>query len=178
LYRSTIGVQLLVATKWEASVITAATANELLDVFRAIVRASRVARSVPEPDEMPGWQVAVLALLAREGEQRLGRVAVHLEVDPSVASRQVAALEEHGLVTRRPDPADGRAQLLGVSAAGRAALDDYRDLRARWFAQALDGWDDAEVAHLAARMQQLVGDLHEALAERTRPAPGVARQAS
>lgn len=150
--------------------ITAATADELLELLRAIVRTSRTARIGLESEDMPGWKAAVLGLLAREGEQRLGQVAAHLEVDPSVASRQVATLEELGLVTRRPDPADGRAHLLAVSEAGLAALDGYRAVRARWVAEALDGWDDAEVAHLAARLQRLVADLHCALDERARPA--------
>ena len=158
--------------------ITAATADELLELLRAIVQASRTARLGPEAEDMPRWKAAVLGLLAREGEQRLGRVAAHLEVDPSVASRQVAMLEQCGLVTRRPDPADGRAQLLAVSEAGLAALDGYRALWARWVAEALDDWDDAEVAHLATRLQQLVADLHCALAERTRPALRAAYHAS
>ena len=147
--------------------ITAATADELLELLRAIVRASRTTHLGLESDDMPGWKTAVLGLLAREGEQRLGQVAAHLEVDPSVASRQVAMLEQRGLVTRRPDPADGRAQLLAVSEAGLAVLDGYRALRARWVVEALDGWDDAEVAHLAARLQELIADLHCALAQRT-----------
>ena len=149
--------------------ITAATADELLELLRTIMRASRTARLGPESEDMPGWKFAVLGLLAREGEQRLGRIAAHLEVDPSVASRQVAALEQFGLVTRRPDPADGRAQLLAVTPAGLAARDGYLAQRARWVAEALDGWDDAEVAHLVARMDQLVGDLHCALAAHHRP---------
>jgi DNA-binding MarR family transcriptional regulator len=160
------------------AVITADTADELLEVLRSIVRASRTARLGPEPEDMPGWKAAVLGLLAQEGEQRLGQIAAHLEVDPSVASRHVAMLEELGLVTRRPDPVDGRAQLLAVTEPGLAALDCYRALRARWVAEALDGWDDAEVAHLAARLQQLVADLHCALAARNRPTLRAARQAS
>jgi DNA-binding MarR family transcriptional regulator len=160
------------------AVITAATADELLELLRAIVRASRTARLGLDSEDMPGWKVAVLSLLAREGEQRLGQVAAHLEVDPSVASRQVATLEQLGLVTRRPDPADGRAQLLAVSEAGLAVFDDYCALQARWVAEALDGWDDAEVAHLAARLQKLVADLHCALALRNRPALGAVGQAS
>jgi len=96
-------------------VITTATANELMDVLRTIVRASRSGRQLlPLEEDLPGWTVAVLSLLAREGEQRLGAVATHLEVDPSVASRQVAALEQLGLVLRRSDPADRRAQLLAA----------------------------------------------------------------
>jgi DNA-binding MarR family transcriptional regulator len=160
------------------AVITSATADDLLELLRTIARASRTARLGLESEDMPGWKAAVLALLVREGEQRLGRVAAHLEVDPSVASRQVATLEQFGLVTRRPDPDDGRAQLFAVSEAGVAAFDGYRALRARWVDEALDGWDDAEVASLTARLQELVADLHCALAEHPRPALRVARPAS
>lgn len=150
--------------------ITTATANELMDVLRTIVRASRSGRQLlPLEEDLPGWTVAVLSLLAREGEQRLGAVATHLEVDPSVASRQVAALEQLGLVLRRSDPADRRAQLLAASDAGLATLADYRDLRARCVADALEGWDDAEVSHLVARLDRLLNDLHHALSERSEP---------
>jgi DNA-binding MarR family transcriptional regulator len=159
-------------------VITTATADELLELLRTITRANRAARLGSESEDMPGWKFAVLGLLAREGEQRLGQVAAHLEVDPSVASRQVATLEQFGLVTRRPDPADGRAQLLTITPAGLAGRDGYLALRARWVAEALDGWDDAEVAHLVARVKQLVDDLHCALAAHHRPTVRAARSAS
>ncbi|TWF79999.1 DNA-binding MarR family transcriptional regulator [Pseudonocardia hierapolitana] len=158
--------------------ITTATADELLELLRSIMRANRTARLGPESEDMPGWKFAVLGLLAREGEQRLGQVAAHLEVDPSVASRQVAMLEQLGFVTRRPDPADGRAQLLAISPAGLAARDGYLAMRARWVAEALQGWDDAEVTHLVARLRQLVDDLHCALAAHHRPPARVARSAS
>jgi DNA-binding MarR family transcriptional regulator len=159
-------------------VITAATAGELLELLRTIMQANRTARLGPEAQDMPGWKFAVLGLLAREGEQRLGQVAAHLEVDPSVASRQVATLEQLGYVTRRPDPADGRAQLLAVTPAGLAARDGYLALRARWVADALHGWDDAEVVHLVARVKQLVDELHCAIAAHQRPAVRAARPAS
>ncbi len=150
--------------------ITTATADQLLELLRAIMRGDRTVRLGPDTEDMPGWKFAVLGLLARAGEQRLGQVAAHLEVDPSVASRQVAMLEQLGYVTRRPDPADGRAQLLAISPAGLAARDGYLALRAQWVADALQGWDDAEVADLVTRLKQLVGDLHCAVAARQRPA--------
>ena len=150
--------------------ITPGTADELLELLRAIMRANRSARLGPESEDMPNWKFAVLGLLARAGEQRLGQVAAHLEVDPSVASRQVAMLEQLGYVTRRPDPADRRAQLLAISPAGLAARDGYLAMRAQWVAEALRGWDDAEVAHLVTRLKQLVGDLHCAIAAHQRPA--------
>ena len=158
--------------------ITTATADQLLELLRAIMRGDRAVRLGPETEDMPGWKFAVLGLLARAEEQRLGQVAAHLEVDPSVASRQVAMLEQLGYVTRRPDPADGRAQLLAVTPAGLAARDGYLALRARWVADALHGWDDAEVAHLVARVKQLVDELHCAIAAHQRPAVRAARTAS
>ncbi|GAA0922859.1 MarR family winged helix-turn-helix transcriptional regulator [Pseudonocardia zijingensis] len=157
--------------------ITSATADELLELFRMILRAGRNVR-LPESEDMPTWKFAVLGLLAREGEQRLGQVAAHLEVDPSVASRQVAALEQLGLVSRRPDPADGRAQLLAVSPAGLAVREGYLAQRAQWVAEALDGWDDAEVAHLVERMTELVADLHCAVNARNRAPARAAGSAS
>jgi DNA-binding MarR family transcriptional regulator len=162
----------------EGLVITTATADELLELLRTVMRASRTVRLGPESEDMPGWKFAVLGLLARDGEQRLGQVAAHLEVDPSVASRQVAMLELLGYVTRRPDPADGRAQLLAISPAGLAARDGYLAQRARWVAEALDGWDDAEVAHLVARLKQLIDELHYAMAAHHRPPVRAARPAS
>lgn len=156
--------------------ISAATAEELLDVLRTVVRASRTARQIPSEEGLPQWTVAVLGLLAREGEQRLGKVAAHLGVDPSVMSRHVVSLEQTGLVTRRPDPADGRAQLLVVSDAGRAALAEHRAMHARWVAGALADWDDVEVAHLAARLNHVLRDLHRAGA-RERPDLRVAQSA-
>lgn len=158
--------------------ISTTTAGELMDLLRTIVRTSRTSRQAPFEEDLPAWTVAVLGLLVREGEQRLGQIAAHLEVDASVVSRQVAALEQLGLVVRRPDPADRRAQLLAASEAGVATLGDHCALRARWVADALAGWDDAEVAHLIDRLNHLVHDLHHALAERSEPVPRAARTAS
>ena len=147
--------------------ITAATATELVEVLRAVIRTGRAARPLPLADaDLPAWTVAVLALLERAGEQRLGQLAAHLEVDTSVVSRQVAALVETGLVARRPDPVDGRAQLLAVTDAGRATLDGHRALRAQWVVEALAGWEDDDVRRIAGDMRLLVGELSRALAER------------
>lgn len=153
--------------------ITAATATELLEVLRTVLRAGRVARTLPPDDgDLPGWTVALLGLLERTGEQRLGQLAAHLEVDVSVVSRQVATLVATGLITRRPDPVDGRAQLLAITDAGRAAVDRHRARRARWVAEALAGWEDDEVRRMAEQLRHLVHDLSQALADRPHAASG------
>ena len=55
--------------------------------------------------------------------------AVH--ADPSTLSRQVSALAEQGLISREPDPADGRATLLAITAAGRTVFAERMALRNR-----------------------------------------------
>jgi hypothetical protein len=60
--------------------------------------------------------------------------------------------------------------LLAITPGGLAARDGYLAMRAQWVAEALQGWDDAEVAHLVARVKQLVDDLHCAIAVHQRPA--------
>lgn len=59
----------------------------------------------------------VLQLLKRMGSLHSGAVAEHLMVDKSVISRQSRQLEELGLIEVLPDPRDGRARLLVLTAA-------------------------------------------------------------
>ena len=65
-----------------------------------------------------------------------------------------------------------------MSAAGLATFAEYRAQRARWAADALEDWDDTEVAHLAARLNQLMHDMHRALTARSEPVLRAARSAS
>ncbi len=54
------------------------------------------------------------------GDATIADVAKHLAVTKQAASQLVTALESRGYVTRREDPRDGRAQLLALTARGRA----------------------------------------------------------
>jgi DNA-binding MarR family transcriptional regulator len=63
----------------------------------------------------------------------------------------LAALEERGLVQRRPDPADGRRVTMSVTTAGQQALRNKRSARTEQLAKALaGGFTQAEVATLRA----------------------------
>ena len=55
-----------------------------------------------------------------EGDATTADVAQHLGVTKQAASQLVAQLVQRGYVTRRDDPRDARARLLGLTERGRA----------------------------------------------------------
>ena len=84
-------------------------------------------------DAPRGLDFAALTLLfhlVRCGPRRQGELAETAMLDPSTTSRYVAQLVRADLVSRRPDPDDGRAvQLVATSAGERVAqeLTERRD---------------------------------------------------
>jgi len=123
--------------------------------------------------DLPSYGWAVLVPLESGGEQRLSALALQLGVDGSVVSRQVAVLERSGLITRRPDPLDGRASLVGLSEAGRAVLEHTREVRGAWALDALADWSEDEAALLSRLIERLSADLSAAGVGRPpHPVPG------
>lgn len=116
--------------------------------------------------------------LVDDGPMRPTLLATLLEVDLSVVSRQLRALEDAGFVRREADPADARAALVSPTATGRQALLETRTLRASVLREALAGWPDADRAELVRLLARFNVDLDEAVARRqlpptpSGPAPG------
>jgi DNA-binding MarR family transcriptional regulator len=71
-------------------------------------------------------EAAMMRIVAREGRCRPGEVAAELGVGPSAVSRLLTGLCERGLVERHPDPADRRADLIGLTDLGRATMAQRR----------------------------------------------------
>ncbi len=100
-----------------------------------------------------------LGLLDRCGPSRVGALAEVARLDVSVVSRQLAQLEQSGLVTRRQDPDDGRAHLVSLSDQGRAVLAEGYAGLADGVAERLAHWPPDELTELAATLQRLLDDL-------------------
>lgn len=101
----------------------------------------------------------VLGVLGSLGPSNVNAIADALRLDPSTVTRQVLAMEDAGQVTRRADPADGRATVVEATDAGRAALAETRAVRARMYGEILDEWRPADRAALAELMSRLNTDL-------------------
>jgi DNA-binding MarR family transcriptional regulator len=112
--------------------------------------------------DLPSFGWALLVPLERDGDQRCSALAIRAGVDVSVASRQLAVLERLGHVERHPDPQDGRASLLRITAEGTEALAAARALRSDWALTALAGWDEEEGRLLSDLVDRLVTDLESA----------------
>jgi DNA-binding MarR family transcriptional regulator len=117
--------------------------------------------------ELPSFGWALLLPLERDGAQRCSALAATAGIDVSVASRQIAVLERSGYVERRPDPLDGRASLLSLTAAGTDAIAATRALRQEWALGALSSWDEDDARTLTDLLDRLVADLETAGTPRT-----------
>jgi DNA-binding MarR family transcriptional regulator len=106
-----------------------------------------------------GASLALLVLLEGQGPLRARELAEISRVDPSVISRQVAALVADGLVDRVADPDDRRAQLLSLSPEGATVLSRGRRAMLAVVEERLSGWDPDELRASADQLARLIADL-------------------
>lgn len=131
----------------------------------ALARLHRRLRAHDRDDLTPS-QMLALGTLDQRGPLRMGDLAAAERVAPATMTRIVAPLVDRGLVTRRPDPEDGRCWVVLVTPAGEGLLAEIRAARTAYLAEclALLPADDRE--RLAAALPAL-----ERLAQSDHPAP-------
>jgi len=98
----------------------------------------------------------ILLRINEESGSRITDLAGHFQVGKPTMSRQVAALEQLGLVARRPDPADGRGALVLLTDDGRTAFARARARRHEWIAGRLREFTDSEVSTFAGLLSRFV----------------------
>jgi DNA-binding MarR family transcriptional regulator len=143
---------------------TATLGDELVRVTKLLhVVKAQAPRKHPQVDPMA---YPLLFNLQRE-PMRVSALADAVHVDVSTVSRQVSTLVELGFVERGPDPDDGRAQALSVTAEGTALLVAIRESRDRWLQQLLADWSDDDVRHFSDHLARFASDLEAWLADPT-----------
>jgi DNA-binding MarR family transcriptional regulator len=100
------------------------------------------------------------ALVDRAGTDiNVGDVAVELGIDPSRASRMVAAAVKAGYVRRHASQQDGRRSSLQLTETGHAVASAAKAVRINAFADATACWSEAECATFAELLARLSGAL-------------------
>jgi DNA-binding MarR family transcriptional regulator len=129
-----------------------AEAHEVAGAVRTSVgMLLRRLRQVPADGGLTLPESALLARLDRGGPTGASDLARAEQISPQSIGATLAALHARGLVTREPDPEDGRRMVVSATAAGRRMLRRRRDARTRQLARALaGGFSEAELEQLAA----------------------------
>ncbi len=113
-----------------------------------------------DPGNLSPAQLSALASVDVYGPLRIGDLAARERVAAPTMTRLVAQLADAGLLTRGPDPTDGRGSLVSLAPAGAAALDEVRRERTTLLGRRLAALSAEQRAAVAAALPAL-----EALAQ-------------
>jgi DNA-binding MarR family transcriptional regulator len=107
--------------------------------------------------ELGATGYSVLARVTDRGPMRATDLVEQFDTDKATISRQTAHLEAIGLVSREPDPSDGRAQIISVTDEGRRRVDAARKRNRQRLRRGLGEWDAGEVRELGRLLEKFNG---------------------
>ena len=121
-----------------------------------IGRLRRRLRETQDRQDLTPSQISVLSRLDKAGPASASELAAAERVRPQSVATTLGVLVDRELVERRPDPGDGRRQLVSLTADGRHVLEDARRSGEEWLSRALaESLSPDELAEVAAAMTLL-----------------------
>lgn len=108
-----------------------------VDLRAVVARLLRRLREAGADDVITPSQAAALARLGKGGVSTVAALARAEKVRPQSMASIVAALERLGMVTRSPDPQDGRRQIVDLTDAGWEQIEGQREAGAAWLEETL-----------------------------------------
>ena len=121
----------------------------------AVVRLNRRLRAQRTNSSVTLTQVSALSALRKCGPLTPGELAAKEGVQPPSMTRVIAALEDHGFVSRRPHPTDGRQAIVELTEQGTAYLRAEVSAREAWLDSRLAELDDDD-RELLARAAEII----------------------
>ena len=134
-----------------------AVEHELRQMHRQVKRTISAHAVTVHPDLMPASYL-VLSWIAETGPVRGSAVVEQFNIDKGAVSRQIQHLVDLGLVVRTPDPADGRASLLSVTAEATRRLHEAQVERRRRWSELLGGWTAEDLAAFSRQLARFNAD--------------------
>ena len=133
---------------------------ELLHFTQALGLLVRRVRAAAASHELSLTESAVMTRLAKGGPATTAELARAEGMKPQSMGTTIAALEEMGIVARKPHPTDGRQVHITLTAKGAAVRKSAKDAKQTWLAQAVAQLNEQEQATLFA-----AGEIVKRLAE-------------
>ena len=147
---------------WYRSAMPKKTSDlAVLDFTQAIGVLVRRVRAAAASNELSLTESAVMARLAKEGLATTADLARAEGMKPQSMGTTIAALEEMGMVERKPHPTDGRQVNIELTAKGVAVRKSAKDAKLTWLAQTIAQLDKQDQSTLFA-----AGDIIKRLAEK------------
>ncbi|MFI0980402.1 MarR family winged helix-turn-helix transcriptional regulator [Streptomyces sp. NPDC021093] len=134
---------------------------QVRDLVVSLHRLMRSLRRAAPAGRLQPTQVIALSLLYEKSPARIGELAARVPCSQPTATAAIAALEARGLVRREPDPSDGRASSVRLTARGAEALSEVAIAEAEALAARL-GTLDPEQARAVVSLAPLLRRLAEA----------------
>jgi DNA-binding MarR family transcriptional regulator len=116
----------------------------VIDLTQAIGLLVRRVRAAAASHELSLTESAVMKRLATDGPATTADLARAESMKPQSMGTTIAALEEMGLVERKPHPTDGRQVNIDLTPKGAAVRRSARDAKRTWLAQAISQLDEEE----------------------------------
>lgn len=135
----------------------------VVDLSRVVKLLRAVNVSVPRFHESLEPSAHPLLFAIHDEPARVTDLADRVHNDISVVSRQVRHLETLGLVTKVPDPDDGRASLVTLTAVGSELVAQVFDGRGQWMADVLADWTPEQATSLDQNLTRLAESLRTEL---------------
>jgi DNA-binding MarR family transcriptional regulator len=110
---------------------------DVADLTQAIGLLVRRVRAAAASHELSLTEAAVMARLAKHGPATIAEMARAESMKPQSMGATVAALEEMGMVERKPHPTDGRQVNIELTAKGAVVRENVRDAKRTWLAHAI-----------------------------------------
>jgi DNA-binding MarR family transcriptional regulator len=111
---------------------------ELVTRLRAVIgKLARQLNDTSTDEGLTPTQYSVLGLVRGRGPLGLAELARLEGLNPTMLSRVVRALDENGLIRRRPDPSDLRAARVEITPAGENVHARIRDRRTQVLTECL-----------------------------------------